>query len=290
MVSQTTHVIGAFVPSLMLEHSATILREAAALTREKGALLAISATDALSPTKEQVVDALYSLLDRSCDGVIALCPQLDASERDELRKLATNIVFLDVRLDSSADSLSTATHCSAGATAAQVLRERGHRRVMILTRASHAEESVVSSFLQAFETLRTNRSAVATVVVPTDAELDVAVSSLVRDAADWTTVFCTDPRLAESASRRLEAAGILVPGNISILSYDPRFLLSPVQIDSIQPELTAMTRPAVGALLNTCYGTSLHARATSLTSHRAANTLANVHHMEVASAQNGALP
>ncbi len=260
------------MPSLLNQRDAAFLQAATRMTREHDLLLAITSSGPESAPREQAIASIRSLVERNCDGVIALCPQLDMADREELRGAATNIIYLDVGLDGQADELSAATHQAAGTMAGHILKAKRHDRVAVLTRARASEAIVVNSFLTEFAANRSETEAIPIIEVSTNARLATEISALRASAYPHSALLCTDPQVAAYATECIHEQGAN-PAGPSILAYDPYFLLESGAIDTIQPSISATTRRAIGMLLNNCYGTQLPPCAESLTVHHSADSI-----------------
>lgn len=191
------------------------------------------------PTEIDQRRALATLGNQQVDGMLVVAPEL--CEYEPVEALSASPVVLLNCQDPNQELIGVAPdEEGAGRGAVEVLLERGHREIALL-----------SGPLTHFQTgLRTRGAAQALAaagltpvqVQAQDIRIDEGLSAataLLRSDRPPTALMCTNERLAVGAVLAAARMGLSVPEDLSLVSLDDREQLS----NQLSPDLTRMERP-----------------------------------------------
>ena len=203
------------------------------------------------------LSAVYSLLDRQCEGIVLHSDMLSDDQLRELLTKQSNIVLMNRLLNGFEDRCVYLDNVRGGKLAADYLIGQGHRDIAILTGPQSFFESAdrLNGFLKQADQqgLEINHD----LIMEGDFK---AASGRIAMEKIWalnkpaTALFCMNDEMAAGAIDACLQHGISVPKNISILGFDDhemsRFL---------HPKLTTIRQPL--AEIGSAAGNLAHALA-----------------------------
>jgi LacI family transcriptional regulator len=256
LASRSIGLIGVFVPALASPKYGTILHEAEKAVRSAGRHLVVAGGWGEMSAREQAIHGIRFLIERDCDGILALSHDLTDDDVVALCQLHGQLVFLDRNSDGSSAVCFSPDNVSGGSLAARKLIENGHHSVAIVVSRDMQNQAAIEGFRS--ELSRSGRCIheLITIAHESGPERDAALESLIGRAASYTGIFCHDADVAAQTVVKLRAAGFLVPTDISVVAYDYGTVGSWVDLARAYIPMAAMARSAARWLTNRCYGTS----------------------------------
>lgn len=251
--------IGVFVETLRGELYRSIAETMDSELRAVGHhMILVSGQDATQRGGSSV-EALESLMETDCDGIIVVSHALPNEELLRIHDHFANVAVMNRRIDGMEDACFSADHVAAGALAARTLFELGHRRIGVISGPGTAPDNVerIQGFLDELVRLGIPRVQVPLVRgdFSTPGGMAATQSLLLRDI-ELTAIFCANDLMAFGTLAYLRDHGISVPDQISVIGYD--------DIDAsvhTSPSLTSIHIPTVTIamnaarwLINECYG------------------------------------
>ncbi len=257
------------VESVIREHRYTANRSARALSAGRTGLVGVT-LPRIHPTYFSVIiagvaEALYehdmrvvlaptlhehdrevSLLDRlmhgTTDGGLLVLPEESGAELRSLMTYGYRFVVVDprMRIDERVPTVSAA-HSSGADQATRHLLELGHRRIAAITGPS--------DMMATDERLRGYHAALATagvlpdpkLVIESDWEVDggrAAAAVLLELSDPPTAIFAFNDPLAIGAMQAVQARGLRVPHDVSVVGFDDT-----AETELVTPELTTVRQP-----------------------------------------------
>ncbi len=191
------------------------------------------------PTELDQHRALATLGNRLVDGMLVVSPEM--CEYHAVEALSAIPVVLLNCVDAAQHLTSVAPdEEAAGARAAELLIEGGHRSIGLLSGSlDHHQTS-----LRAYGVQRALQAAGLPPAQPqvTDVRIDAgsaAATALLTSPDPPTALVCTNERLAVGALFAASTLGLLVPQNLSVVSLDDREQL----VGQLSPAVTLVSRP-----------------------------------------------
>jgi LacI family transcriptional regulator len=236
-----------------------LIQGALEAARERGVLLFIGETEGDAELERQLVD---TMLDRQVDGVILASMYTTSIDVPAVLETAPAVLLNALAKRPSPLASVIPDELGAGRTVAQVLLDAGHRDGIHLIGAGPTERDVPDGGVAAFERITGIRNVLG--------EAGVEVASGHLSCGEWLpdegfaaaqavlaherprALVCLNDRLALGVYQALEDAGLKVPADVSVVSFDDDTIAS-----WMRPGLTTVALPhyelgrtAVGALFD----------------------------------------
>jgi len=203
------------------------------------------------------LSAVYSLLERQCDGVVLHSDMLSDKQLTELMSKQPKIVLMNRLLKGFEDRCVYLDNVRGGTLAADYLLDMGHRNIAVLTgRKGYFEsDDRMKGFLTRFDQREIEFD--HDLIIKGDfrvASGRAAMEKIWALGKPVTAVFCMNDEMAAGVIDICLERGISVPQNISVLGFDDhemsRFL---------HPKLTTIRQPL--AEIGSAAGSLAHALA-----------------------------
>lgn len=256
--SRRSEIIGVWVPSLEGPYYQMMIRAIELELRQQGKhMILANAEDAKSD--EDRLGHIDYLINRDCDGILMSCSQLGDFKLASLMDRYPNLVCINREVEALPGRAFSIDHDLGGRLAARHLHALGHRKIVVITGRLSAQDAKQrhQGFLDEMSKLG-NPVAADRVIEGafSYAGGEEAAETLMRSGTDFTAVFCGNDKVAMVVSARLQAAGISVPDQVSVLGYDDvdfAAYTAPA-LSTIHAPIVEMTQSACRQLLNLTYG------------------------------------
>ena len=261
--SRSLGMVGVYVPTFEGTYFAPILQAIDGELRAGDHHMVAASNFGHGPRREKSLNGIRFLIDRECDGILAVDTYMLESDLLELRKRVRHLVVMNRTVAGLEEHCFSVDHEAAGRLAARALLAQGHRDIAAMHSLRHgfdvtarmagfkhelarhglelAEEFIIDGLLTF--TNGWNKAGTIAAMAP----------------RPFTALFCVNDVLAMATLSRLQQAGIRVPQDLSVLGYDDAELaaytaptLSTVRIPS-----AAVAANACRHLMNLCYGSVL---------------------------------
>ena len=259
LLSGSTQMIGVYIPVLKGTFYTPILRLIDTELRAAGLHMVVAFGVGLGNPREQAIEGIEFLMERGCDGLIAITNHLIDADIAALGPKQSRLVVLNHSFDSISDQCFTADHTQGGVIAARALLEQGHRKIAVVAGPSTLPDNVdrIAGFMGEME--RAGIDTRAMWVAESDFSPEGGWSSaeeLVNSGHEFTAMFCANDEMAVGALSYFHEVGMSVPRDVSVLGYDdtPSTEFSAPRLTSVHVPWRAVTRAGLNALLNRCYG------------------------------------
>jgi LacI family transcriptional regulator len=263
LASKRLGLVGVFVPTFEGTYFAPILQAIESELRAHGQHMVAASNFGHGSRRSKSLAGLRFLIERECDGILSV----DSYTLDEdllaLRAPARRLVLINRVVPGLEDDCFSVDHHAAGRLAARALLAAGHRALATMHSVRHSPEVVVR--MEGFRAELAQHGLVPAHEFVIDGLLNFAnawqQAGAILELAERTfsALFCATDVLAMATLSRVQAAGLRVPQDLSVLGYDGAELgaytspaLSTVRIPS-----AVLAAHACRHLVNQCYGTEL---------------------------------
>ncbi len=261
LLSGTSQMIGVYIPILKGSFYTPILQAIDTELRAAGLHMVVAFGVGKGDARRQAVDGVDFLMERGCDGIIAMTNHLLDIDIAALGAKQSRIVLMNDYFTSIEQQCFTANHAYAGSLAARALLDHGHRKIAIIGGPSTAPDNVerIDGFLKELALGGVDPAEVWQ--SESDFSPEGGWAEAVRLAESgyaFTAVFCANDEMAVGAMSYFQEIGRSVPRNISVIGYDdtPSAQFSSPRLTSVHIPWLEMTLSALNALLNSCYGSN----------------------------------
>lgn len=259
LLSGSSQMVGVYIPILKGSFYTPILAAIDAELRAASLHMVVAFGTGKGDARRQAVEGIDFLIERGCDGVIAMCNHLCGEDIQNLGPRQSRVVLMNHSLDGIEPQCFAADHRLGGVLAARALLEQGHRKIAIIGGPSGVpdNEERIAGFLAELERAGIDPAAVWQGEGDFSPEAGWAQAErLIGSGYPFTAVFCANDEMAVGAMAYFQEIGRAVPRNISVIGYDdtPTAAFSSPRLTSVRIPWLDMTMGALGELLNRCYG------------------------------------
>lgn len=241
----TTHTIG-FVSDIVATtpYAGNFIKGALEAARDRGYLLLIAETEGDATLERQLLEAM---IDRQVDGIVFAAMYTRKLAVPRLLRSRRAVLLNAVPMRPAPLVSVIPDEIEAGRTAAHTLLESGHRQGIYLIGAGPRKPQPTRSLaaverLQGItETLRAAGVEAAGAIAFHDWQPELgyaAVKKILRRRVQPRALICFNDRLALGAYNALAEAGLEVPGDTSVISFDDDPIAS-----WVHPRLTTIAIP-----------------------------------------------
>ena len=262
MISGNSLMIGVYIPILKGTFYTPILQSIDNGLRESGVHMVVAFGHGKGDERNQELEAIDFLFQRGCDGIIAMSNFLTAEDMINFGERQSKIVMLNHLLASIQDQCFTVDHVFGGALAAQSFLKHGHTELAVIAGPGSAADNAdrIKGFFA--ELKRANIAKRNVVMVESDFSPEggwLAAEKLMDIGKPFSGLFCANDEMAVGALSFFKKHSILVPEQISVISYDntANAEYSAPRLSSINIPWGEIATNAVYSLLNLCYGSNL---------------------------------
>lgn len=236
----TTRTIGLISDSVASGHYANnMLRGASAEAADRGHLLLIGETEGDRETERRI---LHEMIDRQVDGVV-FATLVTLGIDPPLLPAATPVVLLNCTVldDVGRHRSVLPDEYGGGRTAARLLVEAGHRHIDVIGVDPNPRALAGPARLRGITDEMAEHGLPEPTVVSTDwdvIEARAAVGAWIATGERPSAVICLNDRVAMGAMQAFESGGLLVPDDVSLVSFDGSELAG-----WLQPRVTSISIP-----------------------------------------------
>lgn len=259
LLSGSSQMIGVYIPILKGTFYTPILQLIDTELRAAGLHMVVAFGAGTGDARRQAIDGIQFLLERGCDGLLAITNHLSDADIAALRAKQSRLVLLNHCSDSVPDQCFAADHRQGGVLAARTLLAHGHRDIAVIAGPSTSPDNVerIDGFLGQLAQAGIDPGKLW--IVESDFSPEggyAAASELLRSGTAFSALFCANDEMAVGALSRFQEEGIAVPAQVSVLGYDdtPSAEFSAPRLTTVHIPWREVTLSGINALLNRCYG------------------------------------
>jgi LacI family transcriptional regulator len=259
LLSGSSQMVGVYIPVLSGTFYTPILQMIDNELRAAGLHMVVTFGVGLGNDRAQAIEGIEFLIARGCDGLIVMSSALEDEDFTALGPRQHKVVVLNQDYASMPEQCFTVDHELGGRMAARTLLQYKHRKIAVIAGPSRLPDNVVriAGFMAELEQngVDTSRLWVA------ESDFSPAggratARELMESGYPCTALFCANDEMAVGALSYFQEAGIRVPHDLSVISYDdtPSAEFSAPSLTSVHMPWREMTLNGLNFLLNRVYG------------------------------------
>jgi LacI family transcriptional regulator len=263
LASKRQGMVGVYVPTFEGTYFAPILQAIESELRAHDQHMVAASNFGHGSRRSKSLGGMRFLVERECDGILCVDSYMLDEDLRALHRQIRHLVLINRIVPGLEDDCFSVDHVAAGRLAARTLLAQGHRELATMHSVRHSPDVTLRmqgfrAELAAHGLAPVQEFVIDGLLVFANAWAQAgAIAMLPR--RPFTALFCANDVLAMATLSRLQAAGIRIPQELSVLGYDGAELgaytspaLSTVQIDSVRIAANACRH-----LMNHCCGTGL---------------------------------
>jgi LacI family transcriptional regulator, repressor for deo operon, udp, cdd, tsx, nupC, and nupG len=209
---------------------------------------------------------------RNADALVVASFALTTAERQRLRKLGVPLIYVNQRVRGAASV--AIDDLEAARTGTRYLIELGHRRIGFVTTSqlpglTHSAADRVHGYRAELTESGLALDPELVFQASSDADGDSVVAELLSRSSPPTALMVSSDELALSVLAALGRAGIVAPGDISVLGFDDHAMSERFGLSTIAQPVSELGRMAATMALALAAGRSLRPKAITLPTHLA---------------------
>jgi len=259
LLSGSSQMIGVYIPILKGTFYTPILQAIDMELRAAGLHMVVAFGVGSGDARRQAIEGVEFLMERGCDGLIAMTGDLSDEDIAALGPKQSRLVVLNHSSTRIPGQCFAADHKLGGVLAARALLERRHRKIAVIAGPSSAPDNVdrIAGFMGelAANGIDTARMWVAESDFSPEGGW-ASAEELVKSGLKFSALFCANDEMAVGALSYFQQAGISVPRDVSVVGYDdtPSAEFSAPRLTSVHIPWRELTVSGLNELLNRCYG------------------------------------
>jgi LacI family transcriptional regulator len=263
LASKRLGMVGVYVPTFEGTYFAPILQAIESELRAHDQHMVAASNFGHGSRRSKSLNGMRFLIERECDGILSVDSYMFDEDLLALHKQMRRLVLINRVVPGMEQDCFSVDHDAAGRLAARALLAKGHRALATMHSVRHSPDVMLR--MQGFRAELAAHGLEPAHEFVIDGLLNFAnawqqAGAIVALAQrPFSALFCANDVLAMATLSRLQAAGLRVPQDLSVLGYDGAELgaytspaLSTVSIPS-----TAVATHACRHLINQCYGARL---------------------------------
>ncbi len=259
LLSGTTKMIGVFVPVLTGTFYTPILQAIDAELRAAGLHMVVAFGVGGGDAHRQALEGIEFLLERGCDGLMAITSHITEADIASLGPKQNCIVVVNHNIDSVPDQCFSADHRQGGVLAARALLEKGHTKIAVITGPASSPDNVARIGGLLDELARNGVDTGSLWIHESNFSPEGGWDSareLLASGREFTALFCANDEMAVGVLSYFNEHGVAVPGDVSVIGYDDTAsaAFSAPRLTSVHVPWRDVTLNALNELLNRCYG------------------------------------
>ncbi|SFB88718.1 LacI family DNA-binding transcriptional regulator [Massilia yuzhufengensis] len=259
LLSGTSRMVGVYIPDLTGTFYTPILRVIDTELRAAGLHMVVAFGVGRGGARQQAIEGIEFLIERGCDGVIAMTNALLEEDLARFGVARERLVALNHYFDSIPGQCFTADHRLGGQLAARALLAHDHREIAVVAGPASVPDNAsrIDGFMAELALAGIDTSALWQHEgdFSSDAGWNAA-RALLASNRPFTALFCANDEMAMGAMAYFQEAGLRVPHDVAVIGYDdtPGGKFSAPRLTSVHIPWDEMTRNGLSELLNRCYG------------------------------------
>lgn len=259
LLSGTTKMIGVYIPVLKGTFYPPILQAIDTELREAGLHMVVAfGVGGDGDARVQAREGIAFLIERGCDGLLAITSHITAEDIAALGPKQSRIVVINHDIPAIAAQCFHADHRQGGVLAARALLDKGHTRIAVITGPRGSPDNLQRIDGLLAELARGGVDPASLWIHESDFSPEGGWDSagqLLAAGIDFTALFCANDEMAVGALARFQEAGVAVPGQVSVVSYDDTAsaAFSAPRLTSVNVPWRDVTLNGLNELLNRCY-------------------------------------
>ncbi|MEO8806682.1 MAG: LacI family DNA-binding transcriptional regulator [Burkholderiaceae bacterium] len=263
LASKSLGLVGVFVPTFEGTYFAPILQAIESELRAHDQHMVAASNFGRGTRRSKSLNGLRFLIERECDGILSVDSYTMDEDLRALRQKMRRLVLINRVVPGLEEDCFSIDHHKAGRLAARALLAHGHRALATMHSVRHSPEVV--SRMEGFRAELAEHGLLPAQEFVIDGLLNFvngwqqAGAIVALRKRPFTALFCATDVLAMATLSRLQAAGIRVPRDLSVLGFDGAELgayTSPA-LSTVHVPSTVVATQACRHLINQCYGTRL---------------------------------
>ena len=258
LLSGSSQMIGVYIPVLSGTFYTPILRMIDNELRAAGLHMVVTFGVGLGDDRRQAIEGIEFLIARGCDGLLAMSSALHDEDIAALGPLQRKLVILNQDYASIPGQCFTVDHALGGRMAARTLLQHRHRKIAVIAGPARLPDNLarIDGFLA--ELAEQGIAPGELWVAESDfspAGGRAIAKELMESGYPCTALFCANDEMAVGALSYFQEAGIRVPHDLSVISYDdtPSAEFSAPSLTSVHMPWREMTLNGLNFLLNRVY-------------------------------------
>ena len=259
LLSGSSQMIGVYIPILKGTFYTPILQAIDMELRAAGLHMVVAFGVGSGDARRQAIDGIEFLMERGCDGLVAITNHLSDKDVAALGPRKSRLVVLNHSSTRIPAQCFTADHTRGGVLAARALLDQRHRKIAVIAGPSTSPDSVarIAGFMGELEKagIDTRKMWVAESDFSPEGGW-ASAEELVKSGHKFSALFCANDEMAVGALSYFQQAGISVPRDVSVIGYDdtPSAEYSAPRLTSVHIPWREVTMSGLNELLNRCYG------------------------------------
>ncbi|UPW17677.1 LacI family DNA-binding transcriptional regulator [Agarivorans sp. TSD2052] len=256
--TRRSNIIGVWLPSLSGPFYHKILRSIEQELRSHGKHLILANAEGANSQQERLEHLNY-LIHRECDGVLMVCPEISDEALLNAQAHYPALVFINHHVQALAGHSFSVDHYAGGRLAAAALLSLGHRNIACVSGRLSAQDAYLrqQGFLD--ELAEQGQPIAANLLIEGSFDYQRcahAIQHLLDQGETFDALFCGNDKVALVALSMLQAAGIKVPQQVSVVGYDDvdfAAYTTPA-LSTVRIPIEEMASSACRQMLNQAYG------------------------------------
>jgi LacI family transcriptional regulator len=258
LLSGSSQMIGVYIPMLKGTFYTPILQAIDTRLRSQGLNMVVAFGVGSGDGRQQAIEGIQFLMDRGCDGLIAMTHFLTQDDITALAIKQSRIVLMNHLVPLIGEQCFMPDHTQGGRIAAQALLGQGHRRIAVIGGPWSAPDnsSRIAGFMSEIERAGIDPAGVWYASSDFSPEGGWAQAArLLESKYEFSALFCANDEMAIGAMAYLQQHGVRIPQDVSVIGYDdsPAAEFSFPCLTTVRIPWVEITINALDALLNRCY-------------------------------------
>jgi LacI family transcriptional regulator len=262
LMTGASQTIGVYIPFLKGTYYTTVLQVIDKTLRAQGLHMVAAFGQDGQDEREEAVLGMRFLIERECDGLMVFSNLIKDVDVRSLKDAAPYVAIINSAFPKIAEQCFSVDHDEAGRMAAQALLRHHHRDIAVLSGPATSPDNIAR--------IRGFMAGLAEGGVPAKRVLELrgdfstqsgwqAGVEALASGKRFTAVFCANDEMAMGLMASLQAAGVKVPDEVSVLGYDdnPGSVFTTPRLSSVHIPTREVTQAGLHWLLNRRYGLEL---------------------------------
>lgn len=257
--SKTLGMIGVYLPDFAGSFYGPILQVLDRELREAEHHMVATNGCGAGDARQLALEGIHFLMQRECDGILALSNDLLESDLRHLHERYPRLVAINRVVPGLEADCFSPDHDFGGRLAAQCLLSRGHREIAVISGPHRAADN--EARLAGFHAELASHGVTVAPGLQADGDFshesgDRAMRELMAHGQRFTAVFAANDLMAMAAMGALATAGLSVPRDVSVVGYDDADFApyTTPRLTSVHIPIDVVARNATRRLLKLCYG------------------------------------